>query len=52
MVRQIDGDEEYPNILKEETSFGKKYNVFLLSYEYVKGPITHVIREELRMEIE
>lgn len=50
-VKQLDGDERYPNIFKIEESFGRKFNVFLLSYEYVFNGTTRHMQEELRIEI-
>lgn len=50
-VTQIEGDPKYPNIFKVEETFGRTYNVFLLSYQYtVKGVKRHM-QEELRLEI-
>ncbi|RZM29845.1 MAG: DUF4361 domain-containing protein [Pedobacter sp.] len=50
-VNQLDGDTRYPNIYKVEESFGRKFNVFLLSYEYeINGALRHM-QEELRLEI-
>ena len=51
LVTQIDGDTRYPNIFKVEESFGRKFNVFLLSYEYVINGTTQHMQEELRIEI-
>ncbi|MNK05758.1 hypothetical protein D3C87_236450 [compost metagenome] len=50
-VKQLDGDERYPNIFKIEEAFGRKFNVFLLSYEYVLNGTTRHMQEELRIEI-
>ena len=52
-VTQIDGDPDYPNTFTTEESFGRTYNVFLLSYEYTIGDDekTHLMQEELRMEV-
>lgn len=50
-VTQLDGDERYPNMFRIEEAFGRKFNVFFLSYEYViNGKKTHM-QEELRIEI-
>ena len=51
MVTQLDGDARYPNVFKVEESFGRKFNVFLLSYEYVVNGTTQHMQEELRIEI-
>lgn len=50
-VKQIDGDTRYPNIFKVEESFGRKFNVFLISYEYTIGKVTKLMQEELRMQV-
>ena len=50
-VRQLDGDARYPNVFRVEESFGRKFNVFLLSYEYVVNGVTQHMQEELRIEI-
>ncbi|MEN5436428.1 DUF4361 domain-containing protein [Sphingobacterium faecium] len=50
-VTQIDDDPRYPNIFKVEESFGRKFNVFLLSYSYVLNGTTRHMQEELRIEI-
>lgn len=50
-VTQLDGDSRYPNIFKVEEAFGRKFNVFLLAYEYeINGTVRHM-QEELRLEI-
>lgn len=50
-VTQLDGDTRYPNVFRVEESYGRKFNVFFLSYEYVvNGKKTHM-QEELRIEI-
>lgn len=50
-VTQIDDDPRYPNVFKVEESFGRKFNVFRLSYSYViDGTVRHM-QEELRIEI-
>ena len=51
VVKQLDGDEKYPNVFKVEESFGHVYNVFLLSYQYTIGDQTHEMKEELRLEV-
>ncbi|MFA4868981.1 MAG: DUF4361 domain-containing protein [Pedobacter sp.] len=50
-VTQIDGDERYPNLFRIEESFGRKFNVFLLSYQYTLNGTTRHMQEELRIEI-
>lgn len=50
-VKQLDGDERYPNIFRVEEAFGRKFNVFLLSYEYVMNGATRHMQEELRIEV-
>lgn len=51
MLRQLDSNERYPNVFKIEESFGRKFNVFLLSYEYTIDGTTKLMQEELRIEI-
>ncbi|MDR1667569.1 MAG: DUF4361 domain-containing protein [Bacteroidales bacterium] len=50
-VTQIDGDEDYPNIVKIEDDGFKTYKTFLLHYSYTgsDGKL-YEIREELRLE--
>ncbi len=50
-IIQLDGDSRYPNTFQVEEIFGRKFNVFLLSYQYKVGNTTRVMQEELRMEI-
>ncbi len=53
-VTQLDGDDRYPNTYKVEESFGKRFHVFSLKYEFtLKGKKAKktVIQEELRTEI-
>lgn len=50
-VTQIDGDPRYPNEFHVEESFGRKFNVFKLSYSYVLNGKTQHMQEELRIEI-
>lgn len=50
-VTQIDGDPRYPNQFRVEESFGRKFNVFLLSYSYMINSKTIYMQEELRIEI-
>ncbi|TKC04856.1 BT_3044 domain-containing protein [Pedobacter frigoris] len=51
VLKQLDGDTRYPNVFRVEESFGRKFNVFLLSYEYVVNGTTRRMQEELRIEI-
>jgi hypothetical protein len=50
-VTQVDGNERYPNVFKKEVSFGRTYNVFLLSYQYIINNVTTRMQEELRIEV-
>ncbi len=50
-VTQLDGDTRYPNVFRVEESFGRKFNVFLLSYEYTINNTKRHMQEELRIEI-
>lgn len=50
-VTQVDGDTRYPNVFREENIYGRKFNVFLLSYQYKIGNTTRKMQEELRMEV-
>lgn len=50
-VTQLDNDPRYPNVFKVEEAFGRKFNVFLLSYEYTIGTVKKHMQEELRIEI-
>lgn len=51
-IRQIDGDPMYPNVFTLEESYGRRTNVFLLSYEYVWGNETHVMQERVEMQVQ
>lgn len=50
-ITQVDGNERYPNTFQVEEFFGRKFNVFLLSYTYTIGNNTIQMQEELRMEV-
>ncbi len=51
-IQQIDGDARFPNIFKVEESYGRKFNVFLISYQYKIGTAAvKKMQEELRMEV-
>lgn len=52
-IQQIDGDTRFPNIFKVEESFGRKFNVFLLNYQYKIGNgAVKKMQEELRIEVQ
>jgi hypothetical protein len=50
-VEQIDGNARFPNTFHIEESFGRKFNVFLLSYRYILNNEIWEMQEELRMEV-
>jgi len=50
-VTQIDNDPLYPNIFKVEEAYGRKINVFLLSYEYKIGKVTNIMKERVEMQV-
>ncbi len=50
-IVQLDNDPKYPNVFLVEEAFGRKTNVFLLSYEYTLDGITQVIKERVEMQI-
>lgn len=50
-IQQIDGDTRYPNTFRVEESFGRKFNVFSICYEYTIGTTTRKMQEELRKEV-
>lgn len=50
-MKQLDGDSRYPNTYTLEEIYGRKFHVFLLSYEYTINKKTILMQEELRMEI-
>jgi hypothetical protein len=50
-VTQVDGNQRYPNTFHVEEAYGRKFNVFLLSYTYVIGNQIREMQEELRMEV-
>lgn len=50
-ITQVDGNDRYPNTFHVEEFFGRKFNVFLLSYNYTIGNTTVEMQEELRMEV-
>ena len=51
-IRQIDGDELYPNVFKIVDDGYRTFKTFLLCYEYttpIDGPV-YLMQEELRLE--
>ena len=51
-IRQIDGDENYPNVFRIVDDGYRIFKTFLLCYEYttpIDGPV-YLIQEELRLE--
>lgn len=50
-IKQLEGDERYPNTYQLEESFGRKFHVFNLKYEYQVGETPIVMQEELRLEV-
>ena len=52
-VVQLDNDPKYPNTFQVEESFGKKTNVFLISYQYsVDGGKTYSkMKERVEMQV-
>ncbi|MGN0022305.1 MAG: BT_3044 domain-containing protein [Sphingobacterium hotanense] len=50
-IKQLEGDERYPNTYHLEESFGRKFHVFNLKYEYQVGETPIVMQEELRLEV-
>ncbi|MBL1411243.1 BT_3044 domain-containing protein [Sphingobacterium faecale] len=52
-IVQLDNDPKYPNIFQVEESFGKKTNVFLLSYQYsLDGGVTYFkMKERVEMQV-
>lgn len=51
-IRQIDGDDEYPNIFFIEDDGFKTYKTFLLHYYFTIGDETYEMKEELRLEFD
>jgi hypothetical protein len=52
VVEQVDGDAAFPNVFKIEDDGYRKYNTFLLCYNYKVGSTTYLMKEELRLEID
>lgn len=50
-VNQLNNDSNYPNTFTVEESFGRTFNVFLLSYEYTIGGTKRVMKERLEMQV-
>lgn len=50
-VRQINDDPNYPNTFELQEIFGRKFNVFLLCYEYTIGETTHLMQERLEIQV-
>jgi hypothetical protein len=50
-IRQVDGNDEYPNVVVLEDDGFKTYKTFLLCYEYFTSESRwYTIKEELRLE--
>ncbi len=50
-IKQLEGDERYPNTYHLEETYGRKFHVFNLKYEYQVGKTPIVMQEELRLEV-
>src|SRR5699024_10698349 len=50
-VVQLDNDPKYPNTFTVEETFGRKTNIFLLSYEYTVDGVTSVVKERVEMQV-
>ena len=51
IIKQIDGDPDYPNTFKMTHEWDKRFKVFLLHYKYKAGVAPEVeMREELKLE--
>lgn len=50
-IKQLDGDKRYPNTYHIEETYGRKFHVFNLKYEYKVGKEPIIMQEELRLEI-
>lgn len=50
-VTQLDNDPMYPNVFKVEEAYGRKTNVFLLSYQYKIGSVTNIMKERVEMQV-
>lgn len=50
-VTQLNNDPLYPNIFRLEEAFGRKTNVFMLSYQYTIGSVTKIMKERVELQI-
>lgn len=50
-IVQLNNDPLYPNVFRVEETFGRKTNVFLLSYEYTIDGVTTVMKERVELQI-
>src|SRR5690606_3362592 len=50
-VVQLNNDPAYPNIFRVEEAFGRRTNVFLLSYEYSIDGNTKVMKERVERQV-
>lgn len=50
-VYQLNNDPLYPNIFRIEEAFGRRTNVFLLSYEYTINGVTKVMKERVELQV-
>ncbi len=50
-IVQLNNDPLYPNIFRVEEAFGRRTNVFLLSYEYTIDGATTVMKERVELQI-
>ncbi|SFC48344.1 protein of unknown function [Parapedobacter composti] len=50
-VTQLNNDPMYPNIFRVEEAFGRRTNVFLLSYEYTIDGATKIMKERVELQI-
>lgn len=50
-VIQLNNDPAYPNVFRVEETFGRRTNVFLLSYEYTIDGNTKVMKERVELQV-
>ncbi len=50
-VIQLNNDPSYPNVFRVEEVFGRRTNVFLLSYEYTIDGTTKVMKERVELQV-
>lgn len=50
-VTQLNNDPLYPNVFRVEEAFGRRTNVFLLSYEYVINGVRKVMKERVELQV-